>query len=233
MRLPALADAGLGAALAAQVAVALGIVAFVGEGSPDPGHDGESSPEQTLEQDGVVHIGRRGHAGDRHATAVDRDVVLGPPLRAVGRVGAGQLAATLGAHRATVHDQVTRQVRLPAQHADQHGMHMPQHASLRPVRQPPAQGGPARHALRRPQAAPRRALAQEPPQGRQHPHRLGRRMAGTEVGERFKSADHPRNQLQDALVQRCPPRQRTVDGIAGRRRRGQAFSTQSSSENRL
>ena len=54
-------------------------------------------PEQALEQDGVVHVGRRRGAGYRQVAAIDRDVVLGPPLAqptmlriAAGRSGWGR-----------------------------------------------------------------------------------------------------------------------------------------------
>jgi len=221
---------------AAQLTAGLGVVALVGKRRPDPGQDGEGGLEQALEQDGVVDIGRRGHAGDRQAVPVDRDVVLGPLLGPIGRVGAGQVAAALGPHYAAVHDQVAGQVRLPAQHADQHGMHMPQHARPRPVRQATPQGGPARLGRGRPQAAPRRALAQEPPQRRQHPHRLGRWVART-VGPHWLALARTTRPLSPPTP-KCsrstpPPRQDAADGTTGRHDYGQAHSTQGSSENRL
>jgi hypothetical protein len=46
VRLPALLDARLGAVLAAQVAVGVGVVALVGERRPDPGHHSVRQPEQ-------------------------------------------------------------------------------------------------------------------------------------------------------------------------------------------
>ena len=102
-----------------------------------------------------------------------------------------------------------------------------------PVRQTPAQGGPACHCVCCPQAAPRRAPVQKPGQGGQHPHRLGRGVARTAVGRWLRPADHPRNQLQDAFGQRRSPLQKMTDGDAGQPRDSQACSTQGSCENCL
>ena len=55
--------------------VLLGVVPFVREHGPDPGHDGEGGQEQALEQERAVDVGRRGRAGgDRHA-------ITGPRVR--------------------------------------------------------------------------------------------------------------------------------------------------------
>src|SRR3954464_4470222 len=80
-------------------------------------------------------VRRRGRAGDRHAVAGGRDVVLGAWLAAVGGIGPGQLAAALGPYRATVQDQG----RVAAQHADQHGMDLHQQAAPCPLFQISAQ----------------------------------------------------------------------------------------------
>ncbi len=77
IRLPALADAGFRAALAAQVAVALGVLGLVGK----------RGPEQALKQEGVVDVGRRGRASNRYATAVERDMVLGALSRGLSDWG--------------------------------------------------------------------------------------------------------------------------------------------------
>ena len=92
MRLATLADTRLGAAPAAQVTVALGVVSFVGKGGPDPGLDDERGPEQALEQQGLVDVGSGGSTGHRQATSVDRDVVFGSRLRqpTMLRIAAGR-----------------------------------------------------------------------------------------------------------------------------------------------
>jgi hypothetical protein len=61
---------------------------------------------------------------------------LVPALASVGRIGAGQITAPLGPHRAAVEDQG----RIAAQHADQHGMDLRQQADARPLLQMAAQG---------------------------------------------------------------------------------------------
>src|SRR5579863_4174119 len=48
-----------------------------------------------------------------------RDVIFGPLFAAVGGVGAGQIAAAFGPHRAAIQDQV----RVTAQHRHQERMH--------------------------------------------------------------------------------------------------------------
>ncbi len=101
-------------------------------------------------------VGRRGGASDRNAVPVHRDVVLGAQLRAVRRVGAGEVTAALGAHRAAVQDQVG----VAAQHADQQRMHPRQQARPGPVRQAAPQSRAADLVRCRQQAAPGRALAQ-------------------------------------------------------------------------
>src|SRR4051794_18009236 len=82
-------DAGFGAELPAEIAMMLGIVAFVGEHGPDPRHDGEGGQEQPLEHQSVVDVGCGGRTGDGHAVA--RDVVLGAPFAPVSWVGPGQI----------------------------------------------------------------------------------------------------------------------------------------------
>src|SRR4051812_28297727 len=81
MWLAALVDARFGAELPAEIAMMLGIVAFVGEHGPDPRHDGEGGQEQPLEHQSVVDVGCGGRTGDGHAVA--GDVVLGAPLAPV------------------------------------------------------------------------------------------------------------------------------------------------------
>src|SRR4051794_41299556 len=108
-------DLWLSAELAAEVAVVLGIVALVGENRADAGHDREGGQEQALEDERVVDIGRGHSAGHRYAVPVSSDVVFGASLAAVGWVGTGEVATTLGPHRAAIEDQV----RMDTQHADQ------------------------------------------------------------------------------------------------------------------
>src|SRR4051812_48164822 len=98
MWLAALVDAGFGAELPAEIAMMLGIVAFVGEHGPDPRHDGKGGQEQPLEYQSVVDVGCSGRTGDRHAVAPGRDVVLGAPLAPVSWVGPGQITTALGPH---------------------------------------------------------------------------------------------------------------------------------------
>src|SRR3954453_7339723 len=71
----------------------LSVVAFVGEYRANAGHDREGGQEQPLEDKRVIDIGCRGEAGDRDAVPVGPDVGLGAPLAAVGRMGAGKIAA--------------------------------------------------------------------------------------------------------------------------------------------
>ena len=145
----------------------LGIVAFVGEHGPDPRHDGKGGQEQALEHQSVIDVGRRGRAGDRHAVADGRDVVLGAPL--ARSVGLGPVSSPPRLART---EQVSRiRVRIAAQHADQHGMNLRQHTDARPLLQMAAQGRAADLAGGRRQAAPRRAFPEELSQGGQHPNR--------------------------------------------------------------
>src|SRR3954454_14357303 len=76
--------------------------AFVREHSPDTGHNRKGSQEQPLEDKCVVDIGRRREAGDRYAVPIGCDVVFAASLAAVGRVGAGEIAAALGPYRAGI-----------------------------------------------------------------------------------------------------------------------------------
>lgn len=89
-----------------EIAVTLGVIAFVGEHHKDSGYDREGGQEQPLEKKRVVDVGRDGGAGHRKAVSIHRDVLLGAPLGPVGRVGAGDVAAALGPHGACVEDQV-------------------------------------------------------------------------------------------------------------------------------
>src|SRR3954452_297864 len=89
---------------AAQIAMVLSVVPFVGEHGADPGHNREGSQEQALEDERIVNIGGGGHARNRHAVSIYCDVVFGPPLGTVGRIGPGEIPCAFGAHRATVQD---------------------------------------------------------------------------------------------------------------------------------
>ena len=179
----------------------LGVVALVGEYGPDARHDGESGQKQPLEDERVVDIGGRGHAGDRDAGPVHGDMILGAPLGTIRRVWAGKVAPALGAHRAGVQDQVG----VAAQHADQHGMDLCQHAGLGPMPQASAQGRATGLGGRGGQAAPRRALAQEPAQGRQHADGCGGRVTAPAMTRPPTRVDHRRNEMQNPDVQgRCP-----------------------------
>src|SRR4051812_37529058 len=86
------------AELAAEVAVVLSIVALVGENRTDAGHDCEGGQEQALDNERVVDIGRGHGAGHRYAVPVSPNVVFGAPLAAVGWIGTGEIAASLGPH---------------------------------------------------------------------------------------------------------------------------------------
>jgi hypothetical protein len=90
-------DAGFGAEAAAEGTMVLGVVALVGEYGTDARHDGEGGQKQPLENERVVDIGGRGHAGDRDAGPVHGDMILGAPLGAIRRVRAGKVAPALGA----------------------------------------------------------------------------------------------------------------------------------------
>lgn len=143
----------------------------------------------------------------RLVLAGDRDVVLGPPLASVGRVGAGQSATPFGTHRAIVHDQLRRTA---AQEADQQSVQAVQQvrASL------PRQGAPQRRAagpvLCRARAPPRRAVAQ----GRQYPHRLRPRVTSPRPARRVTPRHRPRDHLQHTSVHGCPLPQTTAHGTA-------------------
>src|SRR4051812_5513293 len=54
-------DLGLDTEEAAQLAMRLGVIAFVREHGPDPGHDREGSQEQALEDERVIDVGGRCH----------------------------------------------------------------------------------------------------------------------------------------------------------------------------
>src|ERR1700759_135691 len=85
MRSTALVDMRLGAKAAAEIAMMLGVIAFVGEHRADPGHDREGGEEQALEDERVIDVGRGHGAGHRHAIPVHREWYLLPRLpRSVG-----------------------------------------------------------------------------------------------------------------------------------------------------
>jgi hypothetical protein len=65
-----LVDVRLSAELTAEIAVTLGVIAFVGEHGADTGHDREGRQEQALEDNRVVHVGRSGGAGHGHAVPI-------------------------------------------------------------------------------------------------------------------------------------------------------------------
>ena len=66
--------------LTAEFPVFFGVISLVGEDGPDTGHDGEGTKKQTLEQHGIVDIGRRGEAGGGDAIPPRGDVVFGARL---------------------------------------------------------------------------------------------------------------------------------------------------------
>src|SRR4051812_31442980 len=79
-----------------------------------------------------------------------RLVGLGP-----SGIGTREIPGALGAHGATVQDQVG----MAPQHADQHGLPLCRQAHPGPASEPPPQGRAARLSRCRGQGAPRRALA--------------------------------------------------------------------------
>src|SRR5215203_5156841 len=87
-----------GSELAAEVAVVLGVIALVSEDRADAGHDCEGGQEQALEDERVVDVGRGHSAGHWYAIPVSSNVVFGASLAAVGWVGTGEVAASLGPH---------------------------------------------------------------------------------------------------------------------------------------
>ena len=135
-------------------------------------------PGQPFEDERVVGVRRGRGAGDRDAVSVHRDLVLGPPLGPVRRVGPGEVAAALAADRAAVEDRVG----VAAQHADQRGMHLRQQPGPRPTCQATPQGRAPGLVLGGDQAAPWCAVAQEAPQRRHDPEGLGRRVPGPRSG---------------------------------------------------
>ena len=192
MRLATLMDAGFGAELPAEIAMMLGIVAFIGEHGPDPRHDGEGGQEQPLEHQSVIDVGCGGRTGDRHAVAHGRDMVLGASLASISRIGASQIATALGPHRASIEDQG----RVAAQHADQDGMNLRQHTDARPLLQMAAQGRTADLAGARRQAAPRRAFPEELSQRGHHPNRCRSGMTTTSLLRWRAEIDDCRDQVQ-------------------------------------
>ncbi len=88
VRLSPLGDARLDAEASAQDAAAFGVIAAIGIGGPDPGHDGKGVQEQPLEQQRVGDVGARCDTGERRAVTADRDMVFRAHLGAVGGVGA-------------------------------------------------------------------------------------------------------------------------------------------------
>src|SRR3954466_10574941 len=90
----------------AQIAMMLGVIPFVGEHRPDARHDRVSSQEEPLEDQRVVDVGRGRHTRNRHTVSIHRNIVFRAPLGPVGRVGSREGPCALGAHRATIQDQV-------------------------------------------------------------------------------------------------------------------------------
>ena len=125
----------------------------------------------------------------------------GAALGAVGAVGSGEIPCALGAHRATIQDQVE----MAPQHANQQGVHLGQQADPGPACEPSPQGRAARLSRCRDEAAPRRARAQEPPQRRQHPDCVGRWGAATARPGWIADLDHGCNPAQDPDVQGSRP----------------------------
>jgi hypothetical protein len=93
-------DLGLDVEAAAQVAMIFGVVSFIREPGANAGHNREGGRKQPREGKRVVEVRRCRDAGDRYAVSVSCDRVLGALLAAIGRVGAGAIAAALGAPRA-------------------------------------------------------------------------------------------------------------------------------------
>jgi hypothetical protein len=90
---------GLDAVPQARVAVLGTVVGRVGVQLADGGTDEPSQVQQMPEGSGVVDVGGRGDGTQRQAVGRGDDMVLGPGLAAVGRIGAGQLTAALGPDR--------------------------------------------------------------------------------------------------------------------------------------
>src|SRR4051794_22476288 len=172
-RLTTLVNARLGPKGAAQLAMMLSVVAFVGEYRADAGHDREGSQEQPLEDKRVIDIGGGREAGDRHALAIGGNVVFGASLGPIGRIGTGQIATALGPHRAGIEDQVG----MAAQHGGQQRVYLRQQSRFGPARQNPAQGRSTGLIRGGPQTAPGRPLTQKAPQCRYNPDSFGQRVA--------------------------------------------------------
>src|SRR5690349_10747382 len=101
-----LPDAGLNALAQAEVAVRRAVVARVGVQPADSGADDLGQAQQVREEAAVVDVRGRGYGGQRDPVGRGYHVGLGAGLAPVGRVGAGQLAAVLGADRAAVDHHV-------------------------------------------------------------------------------------------------------------------------------
>lgn len=191
-----LVQAGLGTEVAAEITVGLGIITLVGEHGPDADHDGKGVQEQALEQHRVIDVGRGHGTGDRHAITRGGEVVLGALLAAIGRVGAGQIAATLGPHRTAVEDQVG----MAPQHRQEHGVYLLQQVARGPVLQPPAQGRAAGLLRRGCQAAPGGTFTNELPQGGEHADGVGRRVTAPLLMPTAAGVHHRCDQVQGSTV---------------------------------
>src|SRR3954451_21428820 len=172
-RLTTLVDARLVPKGAAQLAMMFSVVAFVGEYGANPSHDREGGQEQPLEDKRVIDIGRRREAGDWHAVPIGGDVVFGASLGPIGRIGTGQIATALGAHRTGIEDQVW----MATQHGGQQRVYLRQQSRFGPARQNPAQGRSTGLIRGGPQTAPGRPLTQKAPQCRYNPDSFGWRVA--------------------------------------------------------
>ena len=160
-----LADIGLDAVLQAEVAVLGAIIARVGVQLGDGGADDLGQVQKMPEQARVMDVGGRGNDAQRQAVGRDDDMVFGPGLAAVGGIGAGQLAAVLGADRTTVDHHVPgRGLGSRAHHPDQSTMNPAQQSRGSPIVQATAQGGAASTPGRGSQFAPLHTLTDKEPQ---------------------------------------------------------------------
>ena len=117
------------------------------------------------EEPRVVDVGGRRDRGQGDAVGRDHNVVLGPRLAPVRRIGAGQLAPMLGPYRAAVDDHVPGRGLGPcAHHLDQSGMDLAQQGWSAPGVQATAQGGAASTLGSGLQLAPLHALTNKKPE---------------------------------------------------------------------
>src|SRR3954462_7305133 len=98
--LPTRVDLGLDTEVAAESAMTLGVIPFVREHRPDPGHDRKGGQEQALEDERVIDVGRGRNTRDRHPVSIHRDIVLRASHGEVRRVGPRQITPAFGAYRA-------------------------------------------------------------------------------------------------------------------------------------